>query len=99
VVLLKDTSLGFIIAYPELLTITKRNFNYFGEPTTVVFVLTSAIIYIIVNMSVSRLAHWLEGRLSRTRSSSGVGAAPIAPPGGVEAAGIGANTRTGDSPF
>ncbi|WP_447410660.1 ABC transporter permease subunit, partial [Clostridium perfringens] len=49
VVLLKDTSLGFIIAYVELLTITKRNYNFFGESTTVVFVTVSAVIYILVN--------------------------------------------------
>lgn len=95
VVLLKDTSLGFIIAYPELLTVTKNNFNYFGEPTTVVFVLVAAVIYIIVNMAVSRFAHWLEERLSRTRSSVGTGEMPTAPTGGVVATGIGANLRTG----
>lgn len=94
VVLLKDTSLGFIIAYYELLTVTKNNYNYFGEPTTVVFVLVAAVIYIAVNMAVSRFAHWLEERLSRTRTSVGVGAAPVAPPGGVDAIGLGANTRT-----
>lgn len=94
VVLLKDTSLGFIIAYPELLTVTKNNFNYFGEQTTVVLVLVSAVIYIVVNMAVSRLAHWLEGRLSRTRTSVGVPETPGVP-GGVDAASIGANTRTG----
>ena len=93
VVLLKDTSLGFIIAYYELLTVTKNNYNYFGEPTMVVFVLAAAVIYILVNMAVSRFAHWLEGRLSRTRTSVGVGPAPVAPPG--VAAAIGPNTRTG----
>ena len=98
VVLLKDTSLGFIIAYPELLNVTKQSFNYFGESTTVVFVLVSAAIYIAVNMAVSRFAHWLEGRLSRTRSSAGVGDAPVPPPGGVMATGVGANTRTGGTP-
>ncbi len=89
VVLLKDTSLGFIIAYYELLTVTKNNYNYFGEVTTVVFVLTAAVIYVSVNMAVSRLAHWLEGRLSRTRASAGVGEAPVAPPGSVTALGAG----------
>jgi len=89
VVLLKDTSLGFIIAYYELLTVTKNNYNYFGEPTTVVFVLVAAVIYISVNMAVSRFAHWLEGRLSRTRTSAGGGGTPVAPPGGVAAVGIG----------
>ncbi|WP_291378959.1 amino acid ABC transporter permease [Demequina sp.] len=89
VVLLKDTSLGFIIAYYELLTVTKNDFNYFGEATTVPFVLVAAIIYITVNMAVSRFAHWLEGRLSGARSSAGVGDAPVVPPGGVAGTGLG----------
>lgn len=92
VVLLKDTSLGFIIAYYELLTVTKNNYNYFGEPTTVVFVLVAAVLYICVNMAVSRFAHWLEGRLSRTRTSVGVGEAPVAVPGGVDAIGVSLTT-------
>ncbi len=95
VVLLKDTSLGFIIGYPELLSITKNNINFFGEESQVVFVFVAAVIYVCVNMAVSRLAHWLESRLSRTRSSVGVGEAPVAVPGGVDAKGIGANLSTG----
>lgn len=97
VVLLKDSSLGFIIGYPELLTTLKNNYNYFGEPTKVVFVLVGAAMYIGLNMTVSRLAHWLELRMS-SRSKELVGSGPGVA-GGVTAAGIGANTRTGDDPL
>jgi glutamate transport system permease protein len=83
VVLLKDTSLGFIIGYLELLRVTKNNYNFFGEPTTVVFVLLAAVIYIGVNMSVGRIAEWVEGRQRRTpRTPTGTADAV------VDAAGI-----------
>lgn len=77
VVLLKDTSLGFIIAYVELLHTVKNLYNYFGESTQVVFVLVGAAIYIPVNMLVSWLAHRLE---ARTRARRRVLVAPGADP-------------------
>jgi glutamate transport system permease protein len=95
VVLLKDSSLGFIIAYPELLTTLKNNYNYFGEQSKVVFVLVGAALYIGINMLVSRLAHWLERKLgSRTKA---IAATPPKVPGGVLAAGVGVNTPTEDN--
>lgn len=98
VVLLKDTSLGFIIAYVELLTITKRNYNFFGEDTTVVFVTVSAVIYILVNMSLGWIARVVERRLSAGRRAlTDTAGEPLAPTGGISASGIGSNTRTGDS--
>ncbi|MDN4479575.1 amino acid ABC transporter permease [Demequina muriae] len=78
VVLLKDTSLGFIIAYVELLTTVKNLYNYFGDSSKVPFVLVGAVIYIAVNMSVARLATWLEARM---RQSPHVAHAPD--PGGA----------------
>ena len=72
VVLLKDTSLGFIIAYPELLTQLKRNYNFFGEATTVPFVLTGAVLYILINIAVSSLATRIERTLSASRGASAV---------------------------
>ena len=66
VVLLKDTSLGFIIAYPELLTIIKNLYNFFGDSSKVPFVLTGAVIYIAINMLVARLATALEARMRRS---------------------------------
>ena len=100
VVLLKDSSLGFIIGYSDLLKTGKDNYNYFGEPTTVVFILVISVIYIAINMSVSRLATYIEGRMrTKSKATAGlkVGDKPDGPDGGVTAAGIGANTRTGDS--
>ncbi len=66
VVLLKDTSLGFIIAYAELLNITKNNYNYFGEETKVVFVAVAAVLYIGTNALVSTIARFIDER-SRSR--------------------------------
>ncbi len=65
VVALKDTALGFIIAYPELLTIGKRiyNFNYNILPTAVVV----ALIYIAMCYALSDLARRLEARQRRTQ--------------------------------
>ncbi len=98
VVLLKDTSLGFIIAYVELLTITKRNYNFFGEETTVVFISVSAIIYILVNMSLGWLARLVERRLSAGRRAlTDTDGEPVAPAGGVSAPGLGASARPGNS--
>lgn len=66
VVLLKDTSLGFIIAYVELLTVTKNLYNFFGNTSIVPIVLASAVIYIAVNMTVARIATAIEARLRRS---------------------------------
>ncbi|WP_084076795.1 amino acid ABC transporter permease [Demequina sp. NBRC 110057] len=66
VVLLKDTSLGFIIGYVELLAVTKNLYNFFGSASTAPLILASAAIYISVNMLVARLATWLEGRMRRS---------------------------------
>ncbi|MFV0634849.1 amino acid ABC transporter permease [Demequina sp.] len=67
VVLLKDTSLGYIIAYDELLRVVRNLYNYFGDSSKVPFVLVGAVIYIAINMAVARLATWLEGRMRRSK--------------------------------
>lgn len=63
VVALKDTALGFIIGYQELVRtgrlIYDQNFNII--PTAIVI----AVIFIILNMSLSRFAVWLEKRQRR----------------------------------
>ena len=75
VVTLKDTALGFIITYPELLYFAKQLTSQQGRP-----VLQSAFviggIYIILCLILSGVAKWLE---VRTRRSPRVkGAAPMA---------------------
>jgi glutamate transport system permease protein len=60
VIALKDTSLGFVIAYYELVQTGKGIFNANNNiiPTALVI----AAIYITMNMSLSYLAVWLERR-------------------------------------
>jgi glutamate transport system permease protein len=80
VVLLKDTALGFIIAYPELLSAGFRQVpaNYSNNVLQAGIIV--AVIYIAINMSVSRLATWLEARSRRSRKTEaktmGTGGAP-----------------------
>jgi glutamate transport system permease protein len=63
VVVLKDTSLGFIVAYPELLRSAKGIATYVGSQLVTYAVV--AIIYIAMNSILSAIAYWLERRLSR----------------------------------
>lgn len=63
ITLLKDTSLGFVITYEELLRRSRSTGEFFKNPlqTTVVV----ALIYIAVNFTLSRVARWLEVRQRR----------------------------------
>ncbi len=68
VTLLKDTSLGAAVTYFELLRRARVNGEFFGNMLQSLFV--AAVLYIIVNFSLSRLARWLEVR-QRRRFSAG----------------------------
>lgn len=70
VVLLKDSSLGFIIGYPELLRQIRQMRDYFGDRYTIPVFVVGAAIYIAINIVVSRLAGWLEGRMRRTKKAA-----------------------------
>jgi glutamate transport system permease protein len=64
ITLLKDTSLGFVLPYEELL----RRAQIIGEvePRSLLQgLLVAAAIYVAVNFSLSRLARWLEVRQRR----------------------------------
>ena len=63
VTLLKDTSLGAAITYFELLRRARVNGEFFQNPLQSLIV--AAVMYIIVNFSLSRLARWLEVRQRR----------------------------------
>lgn len=84
VVLLKDSSLGFIVGYPELLKAMQNNAQYFGNKYYVALFLMGAGIYLVVNISLTRLAVWLQGRSTRT-SGRAVRDATVVPgaPGGA----------------
>jgi glutamate transport system permease protein len=64
VVILKDTSLGFVILYAELVR-NSRQVALFVPNGTVVVYATAALVFIVINYSLSKLAEYLERRLSR----------------------------------
>lgn len=78
VVVLKDTSLGFIISYEETLNIGKQIIGVLGNPIQVYVVI--AVLFIAVNYSLSKLAQFVQHRLSRGRKTAGLPAqnAPVA---------------------
>lgn len=90
VVTLKDTSLGFMILYPELLqtarlissnTLVDGNYPY--VPTIIVI----GAIYIALCMALSALATWIEKR--GRRAKTGVSVAPAAEPTASAVSGTG----------
>ncbi|WP_297081809.1 amino acid ABC transporter permease [uncultured Demequina sp.] len=96
VVLLKDTALGYIVAYDELLRVVKLNRDFFGDRYLIPLFLVGALTYILINVAVSRLAVWLEGRMRRSPGAAkkNDGGDPM-PEGGAEAARYTANTGRG----
>lgn len=70
VVALKDTSLGFIISYEELLR--RANIAIQTTRNPIQMLLFVALIYIAINYSLGRLAEYTQRRLARSRSSSPV---------------------------
>lgn len=91
VVLLKDTSLGYIVAYPELLRTIKTNRDYFGDRYMLPLFLVGATIYILVNLLVSRLATLIERRLREGRS--GIIPPEIGPVGPIPQSHVGGPAR------
>ncbi|MEV4177652.1 amino acid ABC transporter permease [Nonomuraea sp. NPDC049709] len=89
VVLLKDTALGWIIAYEDLLNAGLKQFavNYGNLiPSAIVL----AMFYVLINLALGYLAHWLERRSRRSRRSA---AGPIAPPTAIGTGGGGGPGR------
>ncbi|HKA67700.1 MAG TPA: amino acid ABC transporter permease [Actinomycetes bacterium] len=80
VVVLKDTALGYIIAYLELVRQGQLIYNQYRNiiPSAIVV----ATIYITLNVSLSRIATWLEARQSRRYGRQAVAAAEAAVPEG-----------------
>jgi glutamate transport system permease protein len=77
VVVLKDTSLGFIISYEETLNIGKQVIGVLGNPIQVYVVI--AVLFIVVNYSLSKLAQYLQRRLSQGRKTAGTAAQTLPP--------------------
>lgn len=91
IVITKDTALGFLILYPELVT-RGRNIGS-SEAATLPAYVVVAVLFIILNYALSKLAEWMENRQRRRRRSAGpVGEAeaPAAIPTAAPTAGGGA---------
>ncbi len=63
ITLLKDTSLGFVIAFPELLRRARNTGEFYQNPLQSYF--AAALLYILVNLVLSRVARRLEIRQRR----------------------------------
>ena len=88
VVILKDTALGYIITYPELLR-AGQNFATINAnliPTLIVV----ATIFIVINYGLSRLARYLEARLRAARNVKTPPADPMLNPAMAPGAGASA---------
>ncbi|MPQ96361.1 ABC transporter permease subunit [Modestobacter sp. I12A-02628] len=87
VVLLKDSSLGFIIGYMELLRTARSLVEYFnslyGDTYTFQLYVGAALMYILVNVLLSQLAKLVERRTAQNVKTTGT--APLDVPGGVPA--------------
>jgi glutamate transport system permease protein len=65
VVVVKDTSLGFIVSYPELLRRANVAIQSTRNPIQILFAVT--LIYVAINYSLGRIAQATERRLSTSR--------------------------------
>lgn len=76
VVVLKDTSLGFIILYEDVLAVATQAIQVLDNPIQLYFVV--GMIFIVVNYSLSKLAEYVQRRLARGRR-----AVPVPPTTGA----------------
>lgn len=68
VVVLKDTALGYIVSYPELMLEGSKSYAVFGNAVPTFMVL--AAIYILINATLTVIAHLLKRRADRRGVSS-----------------------------
>lgn len=86
VVIVKDTALGgAVLTFPELLASVSPMSSYYGANTIASFTVV-ALVYIVINFSLTTFAGWLEKRLRRGKRSTGA-VLPPAAVAGTESAG------------
>ncbi|OCG73816.1 amino acid ABC transporter permease [Microbacterium sediminis] len=70
VVLLKDTSLGYIVAYQEIIRTTMTNLNaFYGNRYLFSLFFVTLAIYLVMNLSLSWFARWLARRGTKRTGS------------------------------
>ncbi|WP_022890852.1 amino acid ABC transporter permease [Agromyces italicus] len=80
VVLLKDTSLGYIVGYQELLRVTLNNLgSFYGNRYLFTLWCVAFILYLAMNLSLSWFARWLGRRGDRRYHPGKAGPAPVDP--------------------
>ncbi|MFI2205912.1 amino acid ABC transporter permease [Streptomyces sp. NPDC020192] len=71
VVIVKDTALGgAVLTFPELLSSANTMSGYYGANVIASFTVV-AVIFVVINFSLTSFASWLEGRLRRGKKSTG----------------------------
>lgn len=77
VVVIKDTALGYIINYPDLLRMIQTLYSSGGTMVGLIF---AAACYIVINYTMTLFASWVERRLRSRRAgkSVGTGMVPVA---------------------
>ena len=64
VIVLKDTSLGYVILYGEAVRYARRVAQFVGDGALLTYI-TVALVFIVINYGLSKLAAYLERRLAR----------------------------------
>ncbi|MBW8700407.1 Inner membrane amino-acid ABC transporter permease protein YhdY [Streptomyces sp. MBT84] len=78
VVIVKDTALGgAVLTFSELLASANTMSSYYGANTIASFTVV-AVIFVLINFSLTTFAGWLERRLRRGKKSTGVVLPPAA---------------------
>lgn len=81
VVLLKDTSLAFIVGYPELLRVTLNNLSsFYGNRYLFTLFIITFVLYLAMNLSLSWFARWLSRRSASGSGRKTGGDAPLRDP-------------------
>ncbi|MEU5697698.1 amino acid ABC transporter permease [Streptomyces aurantiacus] len=71
VVIVKDTALGgAVLTFPDLMASVSSMSSYYGANTIASFTVV-ALIYIVINFSLTTFASWLERRLRQAKKSTG----------------------------
>ena len=69
VILLKDTTLGYIVSYSELQYQAQIFYSFHSDLSIIIqTLLVVSALYLALNVSISTFAHWLEKRLGTPRS-------------------------------
>lgn len=79
VIVLKDTSLGYVILYDEAVRFARQVAQYVDNGTLLTYA-TVASVFIVINYGLSKLAEYLERRLAQ-RGQQSTAEAPAAIPG------------------